>query len=1326
MPQRSVASNYTFEQQRTEINLLAADFWTQKANVDNASSTYLKHNGSNDFTGGTLNVPSAFTISPDSGNGTLTISGNLNVTGTTTTVNTTNLDVTDKNITIAKGNNADSSADGAGITIDSATDITWNFVDANDAWVSSIGVEATNFLKGPYGHFTGSGSYTPTSGQGVEINVPDANTGQIISYDRDNNAYKDLRIKGSSVGVYTGTTNTLAGTFNSTGLTMESGKTIELDDTIVHSGDTDTKIRFPGANEVSFETGGSERLKVSNFGLFVQTGLQLGFLASSGPSPSIKSGGPNDQNLLLTTGTNNPTRMVIDNDGDVGIGEDNPGSNNEKLTVREDIEASSGKAIISIFNLYQGTSGQSNASTGALEFTFKNHNASHNWWGGRIACFNTDNYNQHTYLRFDTANAGNASGKMWLRNDGKLGLGTDSPDEMLHLSTTGTCKLRLEDKRTSISDGSQYGVIQFEQRDSNTPGVAAEMAAVMIDTTNGATALQFRTGTPSTIDERLRITHDGRVGVGTNNPHTSYRFDIRHTSDSILHLGQNDNTLSGMGNDSWNALSFQGTNCELGLYKDGSGNFSYIMGTYQGSTDIPLIFRTGNRVERLRIAPDGQLIHKTNKSSGYIAEFHQEHADNPGTLLIDGPTDNNIRPSALHLAQAGTVKWVLGQVYASTSSQAFHLCSGTGEANSKFVVTTAGNIGINEVSPDNKLHVTTTNSTAYSTNTSNTQNTGNALLKLQNLDGSDGSGVNNYVGIQFSVASGATSSAQLNYVRTADNSGRFAFKARNGGGNDYPNLMDITSSGQVLIGASSSTSNAKLAVNGAIGSPEAFFELNRTDDPANGQNVGVIEFNQGNAASRNAARIITRRDGGVWGAASLPTRFEFHTCNSGSNTAAERMRITSDGAVQMEYLNPADGSTAARAARSAVEIKKYYPNSPTGNYWIIAPNGQGAKQIRCDMETDGGGWMLWYAHNSYGSNNMNEQCGGNSTTPSSHIAASNMGSYAKYTCWMEASRIDNGDRQSIDSFVQLDQNGQIRYKADYGEEFFPEEVGNPFDPQDSACFNSGDSEWWGGNDMYSPVCGASGGWQAYSGGGWSRVWIREPESDISPGTVRTCHGIPRVYGRDTDGVPSWHLHESAIIMPYWSEMTYLNGAVANGNSQWTSNNGRAIGNTTISNNGPCVQGRLKGYLTGEFEIKFNLGYEWGWSVLALGNSRSHEARSRDPITWGNVYNHATDIKGAYTMHNNSSNNHWMPAYRSGDGIWNEVQHSPGAPQNVDQFMWRESDGTIRIRRSDGTHGTYTYPIKWAGPFMVTSAHQSPCYINIQEITDGGSWSKWYK
>ena len=177
MPQRNVATNFTFEQQRAEINLLAQDFWTQKGTVDTASSTYLKHDGSNDFTGQTLAVPAAFTINSNSGNGTVTISGNLDVTGTTTTVSSANLEVTDKNILISKGSTSDSQADGAGITIDSATDITSNFVDAKDALVSSIGLEGTTFVKAPYGQFTGSG--TATGGQGVEINAPDANTGPV-------------------------------------------------------------------------------------------------------------------------------------------------------------------------------------------------------------------------------------------------------------------------------------------------------------------------------------------------------------------------------------------------------------------------------------------------------------------------------------------------------------------------------------------------------------------------------------------------------------------------------------------------------------------------------------------------------------------------------------------------------------------------------------------------------------------------------------------------------------------------------------------------------------------------------------------------------------------------------------------------------------------------------------------------------------------------------------------------------------------------------------------------------------------------------------------
>ena len=50
----------------------------------------------------------------------MTVSGNLQVTGTTTTVNSTTLDVADKNITIAKGAANAAAADGGGITVDGA------------------------------------------------------------------------------------------------------------------------------------------------------------------------------------------------------------------------------------------------------------------------------------------------------------------------------------------------------------------------------------------------------------------------------------------------------------------------------------------------------------------------------------------------------------------------------------------------------------------------------------------------------------------------------------------------------------------------------------------------------------------------------------------------------------------------------------------------------------------------------------------------------------------------------------------------------------------------------------------------------------------------------------------------------------------------------------------------------------------------------------------------------------------------------------------------------------------------------------------------------
>ena len=67
----------------------------------------------------------------------LVLSGDLTVNGTTTTIASTTLAVGDKNIVLASASTTDAAADGGGITLKGATDHTFNWVDATDAWTSS-------------------------------------------------------------------------------------------------------------------------------------------------------------------------------------------------------------------------------------------------------------------------------------------------------------------------------------------------------------------------------------------------------------------------------------------------------------------------------------------------------------------------------------------------------------------------------------------------------------------------------------------------------------------------------------------------------------------------------------------------------------------------------------------------------------------------------------------------------------------------------------------------------------------------------------------------------------------------------------------------------------------------------------------------------------------------------------------------------------------------------------------------------------------------------------------------------------------------------------
>jgi hypothetical protein len=76
----------------------------------------------------------------------LTLSGDLTVNGTTTTLNSTTISVDDKNIELGSvATPSDATADGGGITLKGTTDKTFNWVDATDSWTSS---EHVNLASG--------------------------------------------------------------------------------------------------------------------------------------------------------------------------------------------------------------------------------------------------------------------------------------------------------------------------------------------------------------------------------------------------------------------------------------------------------------------------------------------------------------------------------------------------------------------------------------------------------------------------------------------------------------------------------------------------------------------------------------------------------------------------------------------------------------------------------------------------------------------------------------------------------------------------------------------------------------------------------------------------------------------------------------------------------------------------------------------------------------------------------------------------------------------------------------------------------------------------
>jgi hypothetical protein len=305
-------------------------------------------------------------------------------------------------------------------------------------------------------------------------------------------------------------------------------------------------VYSPGADQVSISTSGTERLRFDSTGQIEAVSLGTAaaptYSFTTDPNTGIYSPGA-DQVAISTNGTG---RLFVNASGNVSIATNGTSAASEALCING-FAGFGDRALTNPFILL------GNTGSGAGVFgTYSNH-----------------------ALEFRTNN----TERMRLDTSGRLGLGTSSPSQQLHV--IGNAIIPLNNSYYCYT--AEYGM---------GTGTGLEMF------TGSGDVIRFLTGGKSGT-ERLRIDSSGRLGIGTTSP--SARLQVDWAGGNQFRASNGSATFDIL-NDSINSLLTS------------SGPMFYRTGT-----SSPHIFqRDGGSSEVARFDSSGRLLVGTSSGTGKL------------------------------------------------------------------------------------------------------------------------------------------------------------------------------------------------------------------------------------------------------------------------------------------------------------------------------------------------------------------------------------------------------------------------------------------------------------------------------------------------------------------------------------------------------------------------------------------------------------------------------------------------------------------------------------------------------------------------------------